>query len=45
MVRNHSEIKRGKTRMVINYKRLNEQFQFDGHLFPEKMSLSTKPKG
>ena len=26
MVRNHSEIKRGKTRMVINYKVVNKNY-------------------
>lgn len=33
MVRNHVEIKRGKTRMVISYERLNEQLVSDGYLY------------
>ena len=31
MVRKHSEIKRGKARMVINYKELNKNTKFDGY--------------
>jgi hypothetical protein len=34
MVGNYSEIKRGKARMVINYKRLNEHLEFDGYFIP-----------
>lgn len=33
MVRNHSEIVRGKERMVINYKKLNSNIIFDGYFF------------
>ena len=43
IVRNHSEIKRGKARMVINYERLNEQSKFDGYFIPPKDSWLTKP--
>ena len=31
MVRKHSEIKRGKARMVINYKKVNKNTKFDGY--------------
>ena len=30
-VRKHSEIKRGKVRMVINYKEVNKNTKFDGY--------------
>ena len=33
MVRNRSEIKRNKARMVVNYKQLNENTIFDGYFF------------
>ena len=36
MVNNHSEQKRGKPRMVINYKRLNELTVFDGYFLLNK---------
>ena len=36
MVRNHAEVKRGKARMVINYKKLNEATKFDGYYLPNK---------
>ena len=42
MVNNHSEQKRGKPRMVINYKRLNEVTVFDGYFLPNKEVLITK---
>jgi hypothetical protein len=45
IVRNHSEIKRGKARMVINYKRLNEQLEFDGYFIPRKDVLVNQTKG
>jgi hypothetical protein len=45
MVRNHAEIKRGKARMVINYKRLNEQLEFDGYFIPRKDVLINQTKG
>ena len=42
MVNNHSEQKRGKPRMVINYKRLNEVTVFDGYFLPNKEVLINK---
>lgn len=45
MVRNHSEIKRGKAWMVINYKRLNEYLEFDGYFIPWKNVLVSHIKG
>lgn len=39
MVRNHSEIKRGKARMVINYKRLNDNTEDDAYNLPDKETL------
>jgi len=41
-VNNHSEQKRGKPRMVINYKRLNEVTIFDGYFLPNKEILINK---
>ena len=38
LVRNHAEIKRGKARMVINYKSLNKHLIFDGYFIHEKTS-------
>ena len=34
-VRNHAEEKRGKTRMVINYKKLNNNTVFDSYYIPQ----------
>ncbi|XP_059663376.1 uncharacterized protein LOC132309041 [Cornus florida] len=45
MVRNHSELKRGKARMVINYKRLNEHLIFDGYFIPRKDVLLNQTRG
>lgn len=39
MVRNHAEVKRGKTRMVINYKRLNDNINTDSYDMPSKEEL------
>jgi len=39
MVRNHAEEKRGKARMVINYKKLNDNIAFDGYNIPNKIVL------
>ena len=39
MVRNHVEEKIGKTRMVINYKRLNDNTVFYGYYIPNKIVL------
>ena len=38
MERKHNKIKRGKTRMVINYKEINKNTQFDGYYIPKKQS-------
>ena len=45
MVRNHSEIKRGKSRMVINYKEVNKNTKFDGYYIPNKEILINLVKG
>ncbi|XP_059627758.1 (R)-mandelonitrile beta-glucosyltransferase-like [Cornus florida] len=45
MVRNHSEVKRGKARMVINYKQLNEHIIFDGYFIPRKDVLINQTRG
>ena len=42
MVNNHSEQKRGKLRMVINYKRLNELTIFDDCFLPNEQLLLNK---
>ena len=39
MVRNHAELKRGKPRMVINYKELNKNCIFDEYFIPNKNNL------
>lgn len=39
LVRKHAEIARGKARMVINYKKLNDNTVFDGYFLPHKESL------
>jgi len=44
MVRNHAVEKRGKARMVINYKKLNDNTVFDGYYIPIKLSFSTEFK-
>jgi hypothetical protein len=36
IVRNHVEIDRGKSRMIINYKRLNDNTIDDGYNIPNK---------
>ena len=36
MVRKQSEIKRGKAKMVINYKEVNKNTNFDGYYIPNK---------
>ena len=42
MVRNHAEIKKGKARIVINYKRVNNNTYEDGYKFPNKKELINK---
>jgi len=44
MVRNHAEEKRGKARMVISYKKLNDNTVFDGYYIPNKKLLFNKFK-
>ena len=39
MANNHSEQKRGKPLMVINYKKPNELTIFDGYFLPNKQQL------
>ena len=39
LVRNHNEEKRGKARVVINYKRLNDNTYDDAYKIPNKDSL------
>ena len=36
MARNHAKKKRGKARMVINYKKFNNNIVFDGYYIPNK---------
>ena len=45
MVRKHSEIKKGKTRMVINYKKVNKNTKFDGYYIPNKEILINLTRG
>jgi len=45
MVRNHAEEKRGKPRMVINYKNLNDNTVFDGYYIPNKTVLFNRIQG
>jgi len=44
MVKNHGEEKRGKARMVISYKKLNDNTFFDVIIFPTKLSFLIKFK-
>jgi len=39
MVRNHTKEKRGKTRIAINYKKLNNKTVFGGYYIPRKIVL------
>ena len=45
LVINHNEEKRGKTRMVINYKRLNDNTYNDAYKIPNKDSLINSIQG
>ena len=45
MVRKLSEIKRGKARMVINYKEVNKNTKFDGYYIPNKEILINLARG
>ena len=45
MVRKHNEIKRGKARMVINYKEVNKNTKFDGYYIPNNEILIKLARG
>ena len=45
MVRKHSEIKRGKARIIINYKEVDKNTKFDGYYIPNKEILINLAKG
>jgi len=45
MVRNHAEEKRRKLRMVINYKKPNDDTVFDGYYIPNKTILFNRIQG
>ena len=45
MVRNHNEIKRGKARMMINYKEVNKNTKFDKYYIPNKEILINLARG
>ncbi|KAK6794310.1 hypothetical protein RDI58_007763 [Solanum bulbocastanum] len=45
MVRNHSEIVRGKARVVINYKRLNDNTRMDRYKLLDKIELINRIQG
>ena len=45
MVRKHSEIKREKTIMVINYKEVNKNTEFDGYYIQNKEILINLTRG
>jgi hypothetical protein len=45
IVRNHSEIVRGKSRMVINYKRLNDNTVDDAYTIPNKQEWINRIQG
>ena len=39
IIRNHAGERRGKARMVINYKKLNDNIVFDGYYIPNKTAI------
>ena len=45
LVEKHSEIKRGKKRMVVNYKELNKHTVDDGYFLPNKETLLAQLRG
>ena len=45
MVRNRNGINRGKSRIVANYKQLNDNTIFDGYFLPNKEALIHKTRG
>ena len=44
MVRNRNEINRNKARMIVNYKKLNDNTIFDGYFLPNKETLIDKTR-
>ena len=45
IVRNHAEEKRGKAKMIINYKKLNDNTVFDDYYIPNKIVLFNRIQG
>ena len=45
MVRNHNEKKERKARIVINYKKLNDNTIFDGYYIPNKIIIFNRIQG
>jgi len=45
MVKNDAEEKREKARIVINYKKLNENTVFDGYSIPNKIVFLNRIQG
>jgi len=45
LVRNHTKEKRGKARIVINCKKLNDNIVFDGYYITNKTVLFNKIQG
>lgn len=45
MVRNHVEVKRGNARMVINYKKINDNTKRDGYFIPNEQVLLNRIQG
>ena len=45
MVRKHNEIKRGKAKIVINYKEVNKNTKFDGYYILNKEILINLARG
>ena len=45
VVRNHAKEKREKPRMVINYKKLNDNAIFDGYYIPSRIVLFNRIRG
>ena len=45
MIRNHAEEKRGKVRMVISYKKLNDNIVIDSYYIHNKIVLFNRIQG
>ena len=45
IIRNHVEEKREKSRIVINYKKLNDNIVFGGYYIPNKTTLLNRIQG